>query len=194
MWQHWLKYRHFRPELQYLLSSPTFHVCQPFPVVIARASSGAAAGCFLLALGCLRWGLPPTAGAAPRARPAKIRRSSSSFPVLQQNLGLSLFGFFFSEVSSCVLSCLPSLQSLQPYKSMALPTQRNTKSCPVLSAGAVRSSERTPCPHGTAGDFPPPGCRRARQLLLQVTRWAGFLSNWPPAEPRLLVLSAVGKI
>lgn len=78
--------------------------------------------------------------------------------------------FFFSEVASCVLSCLPSLQSLQPHKSTVLPTQSNTKSRPVLSAGAVQRSERTPCPHGTAGDFPPPGCRRPRQLLLRDTQ------------------------
>lgn len=154
-----------------MLSSPTVHVCQPFPVVIARASSGAAAGCCLLAPGCRRWGVPPTAGAVPWARPAKIRRSSSSFPLLQQNLGLSLFVcFFFSEVASCVLSCLPSLQSLQPHKSAVLPTQSNTKSRPVLSAGVVQRSERTPCPHGTAGDFPLPGCCRSRQLLLRDTR------------------------
>lgn len=146
MWQHWLKYRHFRPELQYLLSSPTVHVCQPFPVVIARASSGAAAGCCLLAPGCRRWGVPPTAGAVPWARPAKIRRSSSSFPLLQQNLDLSLFVFFFQKWLAMCSAVYPASRACSHTKARCCQhkaTQRAVLSFP-LGLSKEASAHRVP--------------------------------------------------
>lgn len=99
--------------------------------------------------------------------------------------------FFFQKWLAVCSAVYPASRACSHTKARCC--QHKATQRAVLSFPLGLSKEHTVSPrHGWR--LPPPGCRRPRQLLLRDTRWVGFLSNRPPAEPQLLVLSAVGKM